>query len=182
MERSYRKNVPPSCATRQEKATSDSVGGQLQDKNVSQHSKSLMSVRTRKEKIKYKQINYIATHKEIEPVTSTIKKKRISFFGHLIRASEDRLSRRIIEKLWKSKTNIKWIDELKEDMRELNITFEDLKNKSDNIRILKDKQTRLQIKVRHRMGRVISDEERKLISERMKKYWAERGRSKGGRY
>ncbi|XP_039278869.1 transmembrane protein 164 [Nilaparvata lugens] len=31
-------------------------------------------------------------------------------------------------------------------MRELNITFEDLKNKSDNIRILKDKQTRLQIK------------------------------------
>ncbi|XP_039275952.1 uncharacterized protein LOC111050095 [Nilaparvata lugens] len=61
-------------------------------------------------------------------------------------------------------------------MRELNITFEDLKNKSDNIRILKDKQTRLQIKVRHRMGRVISDEERKLISERMKKYWAERGR------
>lgn len=31
-------------------------------------------------------------YKEIEPVTRTIRKKRISFFGHLIRKSETELS------------------------------------------------------------------------------------------
>lgn len=114
-------------------------------------------------------------YKEIEPVMSTIRKKRISFFGHLIRTPENRIIRRIIEKLWNSKCNIKWITEIKEDMDELQITVEDLRNKTDKIRKLTDKQTRLQTRInKQTLGRVISDEERRIRSERMKKYWADR--------
>lgn len=114
-------------------------------------------------------------YKEIEPVTSTIKKKRISFLGHLLRTPENRISRKIIEKLWNSRINIRWITELKEDLRELHITIEDLKHKTDTLKTLKDKHTTLQFKRNNqRVGRVISDEERKLRSERMKKYWAEK--------
>ena len=114
-------------------------------------------------------------YREIEPVTSTIKKKRMSFFGHLIRSPENRISRKIVEKLWNSKSNIKWITEIREDMRELNITIKDLKEKSATLNILKDKNTRLQISInKQRNGRQMSQEERRLISERMKKYWADR--------
>lgn len=63
MESSHRKNrIPPSCPTGQEKVTSDSVGSHLRDKEISDHAKSLNSARIPKKKIKYKQINYIATH------------------------------------------------------------------------------------------------------------------------
>jgi Reverse transcriptase (RNA-dependent DNA polymerase). len=114
-------------------------------------------------------------YKEIEPILSTIRKKRISFFGHLIRAPANRISKKIIEKLWKSKSNIKWITEIKEDLKELQITVDDLKNKTDNTKKLNNKQTRLQTKINKRStGRVITNEERKRISERMKKYWADR--------
>jgi len=114
-------------------------------------------------------------YKEIEPVTSTMKKKRISFFGHLIRTPTSRLSRKIIEKLWNSKTNIRWITEIKEDMEELKITFEDLKNKTEKLKTLKDKNITLKVKVnKQRTVRVISDEERKQRSDRMKKYWEKR--------
>lgn len=117
----------------------------------------------------------VTVYKTIEPVMSTIRKKRISFFGHLIRTPENRISKKIIEKLWNSKSTIKWITEIKEDIRELQITVDDLKNKTKNIRILQDTQTRLQMKINKRnAGRAMSDEERKKISVRMKKYWADR--------
>lgn len=49
--------------------------------------------------------------------------------------------------------------------------MEDLRDKKDTLKILRDKQTTFQIKFnKQRLGRAISDEERKSGSERMKKY------------
>ncbi|KAG8308457.1 hypothetical protein J6590_002544 [Homalodisca vitripennis] len=116
-------------------------------------------------------------YKNIEPITSIIKKKRISFLGHLLRTPENRISRKIVEKLWYSKSDIKWITELKEDMRELQITVEDLKHKTNTLKILNDKYSTLQLKRnKQRIGRVVPEEERKLRSERMKKYWVDKRR------
>ncbi|KAG8261856.1 hypothetical protein J6590_064712 [Homalodisca vitripennis] len=116
-------------------------------------------------------------YKNIEPITSIIKKKRISFLGHLLRTPENRISRKIVEKLWYSKSDIKWITELREDMRELQITVEDLKHKTNTLKILNDKHSTLQLKRnKQRIGRVVPEEERKLRSERMKKYWVDKRR------
>ncbi len=97
--------------------------------------------------------------------------------GHLVRTPENRISRRVIEKLWNSKTNIRWITEVKEDMKTLQITMDDIKGKSDKLKVLQHKETVLPIKInKQRLGRVISDEERKARSDRMKKYWATKKR------
>ena len=114
-------------------------------------------------------------YKEIEPLTSIIKKKRISFIGHLLRTPENRISKKIIDKLWNSKSDFRWITEIKEDMRRLQISLEDLENKSEALAVLKDKNIILPIGANNqRQGRVVSVEERKQRSERMKKYWADK--------
>lgn len=78
-------------------------------------------------------------YKEIEVITSTVKKKRISFLRHSITTPENWLSRKIIGKLWKSKRTIRWMTEMKEDMTELQITTENLRDKTDALKILHDK-------------------------------------------
>ncbi|KAG8291000.1 E2-like enzyme [Homalodisca vitripennis] len=70
-----------------------------------------------------------------------------------------------------------YILKLKEDMRELQITVEDLKHKTNTLKILNDKHSTLQLKRnKQRIGRVVPEEERKLRSERMKKYWVDKRR------
>ncbi|KAG8247233.1 Cytosolic Fe-S cluster assembly factor nubp1 [Homalodisca vitripennis] len=69
------------------------------------------------------------------------------------------------------------MSELKEDMRELQITVKDLKHKTNTLKILNDKHSTLQLKRNKlRIGRVVPEEERKLRSERMKKYWVDKRR------
>ena len=72
------------------------------------------------------------------------------------------------------KQQVGWIKEIREDMKELEITLDDLQNKNKNCRKLKDKEIRFKPKIdkRHTMKRVFTDEERQKRSERMKKYWA----------
>ena len=121
-----------------------------------------------------------AVYQEIEPITDFIRKKRISFFGHLVRTPEDRLIRKILEKLWKQKQQPVWIKEIKEDMKELDITLEDLKNKSNKVNKLKNSKIRFLPKIdkRETTKRVFSEEERKQRSDRMKKYWKNRKEKK----
>lgn len=115
-------------------------------------------------------------YRELEPITDTIRKKRISFFGHILRTPETRVSRKIIEKLWNLKQQGGWLKEIREDMEELEITLDDLRNKTPNLKKLRNTEIRFQPKIdkRHTMKRVFTDEERQKRSERMKRYWATR--------
>lgn len=62
---------------------------------------------------------------QIEAVLSTVQNKQISFMGHINWLSENRISRKIVEKLWFSKSrNIGWIAVIKEHIEELRITLE----------------------------------------------------------
>ena len=107
-------------------------------------------------------------YREIEPVTDTMRKKRISFFGHLIRTPETRLSRNIIEKLWFQKLEVGWIKEIREDMKELGISLTDLQNKTGKITKLKDKSIRFKQKTDKRQNttkRVFTDDVKKARSD-----------------
>lgn len=71
----------------------------------------------------------------------------------------------------------KWINEIKEVMKELQIKIEDLKvkTKKHQICLLRDKFNKIKIMINtQKSGRVISDERRKLQSGRMKRYWDRR--------
>lgn len=115
-------------------------------------------------------------YRELEPITDTIRKKRISFFGHIMRTPETRLPRKIIEKFWNMKQQVGWIKEIGEDMKELEITLDDVRNKTENLKKLKNIKIRFKPKIdkRHTVKRVFTDEERQRRSERMKSYWATR--------
>lgn len=115
-------------------------------------------------------------YKELEPITDTIRKKRISFFGHILRTPKTRLSRKIVEKLWNLKQQVGWIKEIREDMEELGLTLDDLRNKTENLTKIKNKKTRFKPKIdkRHTVKRVFSEAERQKRSERMKRYWVNR--------
>jgi hypothetical protein len=67
-----------------------------------------------------------------------------------------------------------WIKEIREDMEELEITLDDLQNKTQNLKKLKNAELTFKQKIdkRHIMKRVFTDEERQMRSERMRSYWA----------
>lgn len=57
-------------------------------------------------------------------------------------------------------------------MKKLKIRVDNLNNKTENMKRLKDKQTSLETKINRRtVETAISDKERKVPSERMKKSW-----------
>lgn len=114
--------------------------------------------------------------REIEPITDAMRKKRVSFFGHILRTPENRILRKIVEKLYNSKnSNIQWIKGIKEDLAELEITITDLKEKSPKYKqVINDKSKQLHVKTRKLQKRVYSVEERQKRSERMKKYWEQK--------
>lgn len=114
-------------------------------------------------------------YKELEPITDTMRKRRLGFFGHIMRMQDSRLLKQLVQYNLKSKnttTGCRWIREIREDLKEIGLTPEDtvdkykLKNKIKNIRftLTKNKVT----------NRVFSTEERARRSERMKKYWEDR--------
>ena len=57
-------------------------------------------------------------------------------------------------------------------MQELDITENDLIQKTDKLKILRDHKTRFREPETKRVVRVISDEERQRRSQRLKDYWA----------
>jgi hypothetical protein len=67
-----------------------------------------------------------------------------------------------------------WIKEIREDMEELEITLDDLQNKTQNLKKVKNAELGFKQKIdkRHIMKRVFTDEERQMRSERMRSYWA----------
>ena len=112
-------------------------------------------------------------YKEIQPITDSMKKRRISYFGHVMRMPADRLTRRIMEKLWGQKAPPVWMREVREDMAELSLTLVDLREKTEKLRGIKDENIRFKPRISKSglVKRVFSEAERKARSDRMKRYW-----------
>lgn len=123
---------------------------------------------------KFYNIPNAQVYQTLEPITSVIKKRRISFLGHVFRMDNKRLLRRLIEFFWNKKTTPNWIKEVKKDMGDLNITMNDLKTKSGNYYSIKQRSVKFEEGVRLRKKMVISDAERLRRSEALKNYWRKR--------
>ena len=66
-----------------------------------------------------------------------------------------------------------WFTEIEKDLRELKITEKSLLDRTARISI-KDKKIRFRDKSKIKPKPIVSDEERRRRSERIKKYWAQR--------
>ena len=99
-----------------------------------------------------------------------MRKRRINFYGHLLRMNPSRLTKQIFDFFRNRKTKPNWFKETEKDLAELKISENSLINRTAQL-ITIDENIRFQDKSTHKSNPIISEEERKR-SERMKKYWA----------
>lgn len=112
-------------------------------------------------------------YKKIEKLSDTMRKRRINFYGHLCRMDSNRLTRQIFDFFRNRKTKPNWFKEIEKDLIELKITENLLLDRTAKI-ITKDNNIRFQDKSKIKPKPIISEEERKRRSERMKGYWEQR--------
>lgn len=112
-------------------------------------------------------------YKKIEKLSDTMRKRRINFYGHLCRMDSNRLTKQIFDFFRNRKTKPNWFKEIEKDLIELKITENSLLDRTAKI-ITKDNNIRFQDKSKIKPKPIISEEERKRRSERMKSYWEQR--------
>lgn len=116
-------------------------------------------------------------YKELEPITDTMRKRRLGFFGHIMRMQDSRLLKQLVQYNLASKnttTGCRWIREIRDDLKEIGLTPEDTINKTEFKKKLKDINPRFTLTRRKFTTRIFSTQERARRSDRMKKYWQDR--------
>lgn len=109
-------------------------------------------------------------YQKSESIVDTMRKRRIALFSHIARLTEARLLKQLFDYFWKNKTKNNWFNEVQDDLEELNITIQQIKNREEK-KILKDRDIRLKLKTFARRQYTITDEQRAARSERMKRFW-----------
>ena len=112
-------------------------------------------------------------YRRTKRIADIIRKRRIDFYGYILRMDPRRITKRIFDFFHNKKTKPNWFKETEKDLRELQITEEMLADGSAK-KITKDKMKRFQDRVKTKRLYRISEEERTARSERMKKYWENR--------
>lgn len=106
-----------------------------------------------------------------EGVVELMKKRRIQFYGHLMRMDRNRLTKRIFEFFRKRKTEPKWFREVRTDLTKMGLKEEDILDRDRFRRLVKEfggfQETEVQVKKK----RSYTVEQKKEVSERMKRYW-----------
>ncbi|XP_025830255.1 uncharacterized protein LOC112905593 [Agrilus planipennis] len=117
-------------------------------------------------------------YEKTERITDTMRKRRITFYGHLSRMNDDRLTKQLFDYFDKNpKTHMPWFKGVKSDLEEMGITRMDV----DNREVFRSKVKNFvgfQAKLKKKTGGVWTEERRKQQSERMKDYWRIRAREK----
>lgn len=112
-------------------------------------------------------------YQRTEKLSDTMRKRRIDFYGHILRMNPNRLTKKIFDYFHKKKTKPNWFKETERDLKELEITENMLTDRTAK-KITKNKEVRFQANVKTKRTIRISEEERKARSERMKQYWTKR--------
>ena len=102
----------------------------------------------------------------------TIRKRKITFYGHLQRMDSNRLTGRIFKYIRKLKMINTWISETENDIEERQITHDitertPLRNKLHNFKGFQEKP-------RRKTGAVWTEERREGLEGRMREIWRER--------
>lgn len=127
-------------------------------------------------KFQNNQVKLISNDKlytKIEKISDTMRKRRIAFYSHLVRMKKNRLTKQIFDFLQSKKTKSKWFTQVEEDLKELKISGETIKERQNLKKILNNESERFQ-EAPKRTRPKLSEQRKKEISERMKRYWSDR--------
>ena len=114
----------------------------------------------------------------VEKITDTIRKRRLSFYGHLTRMNSGRLSNRICAYFVGKKTKGIWFTEVEKDLQELGLSHEDILVRDSLKKKLGEIQS-FQPKPILKTGKKWTEERKEAHRRRMREYWAnvkERGK------
>lgn len=71
-------------------------------------------------------------YKKTEKITDTIRRRRVTFYGHIKRMDEGRLTKRIFNYFDRNpKTQMTWIKEVRKDMEEMEIDGEEVERREE---------------------------------------------------
>ena len=115
--------------------------------------------------------NELYTH--IEKITDTIRKRRISFYGHIQRMNPNKRIKILFNYLDKIKMDNTWMRETKNDMQELQITPQDIEERVPLKKKLK-KCKGFQEKPKKKTGAAWTEERKEKHRSRMKEIWKAR--------
>lgn len=118
-------------------------------------------------------------YKENESIIDTMRKRRIAFFGHLYRLSDTRLTKQLLKYQLKNKTQNKWIQELKSDMKDLKITERMIEDREEKKILKENKLTQLPFNKRNQSNVVITEKMRAARSRNMKLMWERKKQQQG---
>lgn len=120
----------------------------------------------------YRKRSNTEIYEKIENLELTIRKKRLRFYGHMVRMCGDRLNKRLFDKLWKNKTP-GFTQQLKEDLRNFDIAEKDCMDREE----FRKKLFGLKgpgCGGKKREGTKWTEERKKQQGERMRTYWENR--------
>lgn len=113
--------------------------------------------------------NELYTH--IEKITTTIRKRRITFYGHVTRMHPTRLTNRIITFLQQKKTKGAWFIEVDKDLEEVGIAGNDIRERASLRKKLQTFQG-FREKPKLKTGKAWTQERKEQHRECMRQYWA----------
>ena len=112
-------------------------------------------------------------YERIEDLETTIRKRRLRFYGHMVRMDSGRLNKQIFDKIYNLKSQNGYVRQMKEELGRLKITDEDclyrekLRERLHNIGVLVKERAR-------REHESWTEERRAQHSEIMKELWGRR--------
>lgn len=105
-----------------------------------------------------------------EKITHTMRKRRLKLYGHLKRMDESRVTKKIFNYISKLKRTTGWMEETRKDAMKVGITEKNISDR-DQYRQLIDNATFLEDQPKPRPKRVWTEDQRRAVGEKMKRYW-----------
>lgn len=117
-------------------------------------------------------------YKHSETITINFRKRRAKFYGHIYRMEQNRITKRLFDITKLSKNKSKWLNETEEDLRQMKITENDMKDRTKFRNIINKHKFEQNLTVR-RKGKEWTEERKRKHSEHMKRVWEERKNKRG---
>ena len=107
-----------------------------------------------------------------EDIITSMRKRRLTFYGHLARLDPERLTNRIFTVTGRGKASKnKWMTSVKSDMEQLNIPLERVHNRTLFRQAIQQKVFPLSLTSKQTTGAKWTEERKLAHSQKMKEYW-----------
>lgn len=115
-------------------------------------------------------------YKDREKLTEVIRKRRVQFYGHILRMKNTRLTKKIFN-IAKVSTKLIWFQEVENDLKELGINIIDVQNRERFRNLVR----KMKLKEQKKTGKKWTEQRKEEHSNVMKNIWESKKKVKPGK-